>query len=116
MFVIVKCIVISFILISEEDHTEEYQSLCVRCEAVAVEIEDIKDKMTAFDKRIEEEKEQINNITSAEDRIHMEIQNLRVCSNDLRVLSSILNLDIEILKINKSVADTVLVLPCHEAV
>ena len=60
------------------DHTEEYQSLCVRCEAVSLEIEDIEQKMRTFDQNINEEEQQIKNIASAQDKINVEIQNLQV--------------------------------------
>ena len=60
------------------DHTEEYQSLCVRCEAVSMEVEDIEQKLSIFDQNINEEQQQIKNIASAQDRINVEIQNLQV--------------------------------------
>ena len=62
------------------DHSEEYQSLCVRCEAVSAEVEDIEQKIENFDQNIVEEEQQIRNITSAQDKINMEIHNLQVSS------------------------------------
>ena len=67
-----------FIFLQEVDHSEEYQSLCVRCEAVSMEVEDIEEKIDTFSKYIDDEKQQISNITSAQDKIKVEIQNLQV--------------------------------------
>ena len=67
-----------FLLLKEVDHTEEYQSLCVRCEAVSMEVEDIEQKIRTFDQNINEEEQQIKNITSAQDKIKVDIQNLQV--------------------------------------
>ena len=50
----------------------------MRCEAVSVEIEDIEQKIRTFDQNINEEQQQIKNITSAQDKINVEIQNLQV--------------------------------------
>ena len=46
-----------------------------------MEVEDIKEKINTFDNHIEDERQQINNITLAQDKIKFEIQNLQVTYN-----------------------------------
>ena len=43
-----------------------------------MEVEDIEQKIRTFDQNINEEEQQIKNITSAQDKIKVDIQNLQV--------------------------------------
>ncbi len=63
------------------DHVEEYQSLCVRCEAVSAEMDDIGEHLRAIDQNVQDEEQQVENISAAQEKIQTEIRNLqaRIC-------------------------------------